>query len=133
MAFIHTTATAVEKLKQRAKQLRKASGTTIPLASFQDEVAKQAGYHHWKHVTVCLAKSTEIGKLAPSAPPPSCFEQFGHLMSDEERALYDRMLPAEQEFLLFQLEKSTPEGKARYQALDVSTTVVSRDAKRLTT
>ncbi|MNY53377.1 hypothetical protein D3C86_1891280 [compost metagenome] len=51
-------------------------------------------------------------------------------MSDEERALYDRMLPAEQESLLFQLEKSTPEGKARYRSLDVSTTVVWRDAKR---
>lgn len=132
MAFIHTTATAVEKLNQRAKQLRKASGATISLAVFHNEVAKQAGYHHWKHVTVCLAKSAKVAEPPPSTPP-SRFEQFGHLMSDEERALYDRMLPAERESLLFQLEKSTPEGKARYRSLDVSTTVVWRDAKRLTT
>lgn len=132
MAFIHTTATAVEKLNRRAKQLRKASGAAIPLAAFQDEVAKQAGYHHWKHLTVCLAKSAKVAKAIP-AVPPSRFERVGHLMTNEERVLYDRMPPVEQEFMLFQLEKSTPEGKARYQPLDVSTTIVWRGAKRLST
>lgn len=64
MAFIHTTASAVEKLNQHAKQLRKASGATVPLAAFLDEVAKKAGYHHWKHVTVCLAQSAKVDDLA---------------------------------------------------------------------
>jgi hypothetical protein len=132
MAFIHTTASAVEKLNLRARKLRKASGATVPLRAFLDKVAEEAGYHHWKHVTVCLAQSAKVAKPEPSAPL-SRLEQFGHLMSDEERLFYDRMQPAEQEFLLFQLEKETPEGKARYQPLDVSTTVGWRDAKRLTT
>ena len=49
MEFISTTATAVEKYKRLAKTLRKTSKTSLAVA--QDEIAKQKGYLHWKHVT----------------------------------------------------------------------------------
>jgi hypothetical protein len=128
MDFVPTTATAVEKLNLLAKKRRKASG--MPLATALDTVAKEHGYDHWKHVTVCLQKTQSTGA---SAEPVvlTRFERVGHLMTDVERDLYPKMLPAEQEFLLFQIEKATPEGKARYQEVSTSITISSRDAKKM--
>ncbi|MCF1443234.1 hypothetical protein ACI2VK_14990 [Ralstonia nicotianae] len=58
MEFISTTATAVQKLKRLAKALRRASGTSLGVA--QDAVAKEHGYAHWKHVTVCLEQTARL-------------------------------------------------------------------------
>lgn len=58
MEFISTTATAAEKLKRLAKTLRKTTGTSLAVAL--DAVAKQHGYEHWKHVTVCLAQTASL-------------------------------------------------------------------------
>jgi len=55
MNFLPTTATAVEKLKRQAKDLRRTTGTSLAVA--QDAVAKQHGYMHWKHVTECLKRT----------------------------------------------------------------------------
>lgn len=62
MQFIPTTATAAEKLKRQAKTLRKTTGTS--LAAALDAVAKQYGYEHWKHVTLCL-EQTKAHKPLP--------------------------------------------------------------------
>lgn len=62
MQLIPTTATAVEKFKRQAKTLRKTTGTSLAVAL--DTVAKQGGYEHWKHVTLCL-EQTKISKPLP--------------------------------------------------------------------
>lgn len=58
MEFISTTATAGEKLKRLAKTLRKSSKTSLAVAL--DAIAKQHGYEHWKHVTVCLEQTARL-------------------------------------------------------------------------
>lgn len=63
MEFISTTATAVEKLKRLAKILRKTSKTSLAIA--QDEIAKQKGYLHWKHVTVCQEQTALLRQSKP--------------------------------------------------------------------
>jgi len=63
MEFISTTATATEKLKRLAKTLRKTTGTSLAVAL--DAVAKQHGYEHWKHVTVCLDQSVSASRSKP--------------------------------------------------------------------
>lgn len=63
MEFISTTATAAEKLKRLAKRLRKTTGTSLAVA--QDAVAKQHGYEHWKHVTVCLEQTASASRSKP--------------------------------------------------------------------
>jgi hypothetical protein len=62
MQHITTTATAAEKLKRQAKALRKSTGTSLAVAL--DNLAKQNGYEHWKHVTECL----ENTRNAPKQP-----------------------------------------------------------------
>lgn len=57
-------------------------------------------------------------------------EKFGHLLTDEERELTKHMTPVEIESMLFhQVEKETPEGKARYQTLQTATTITWRNAQ----
>lgn len=63
MEFISTTATAAEKLKRLAKTLRKATNTSLAVAL--DAVAKQHGYEHWKHVTVCLEQTASASRSKP--------------------------------------------------------------------
>ncbi len=63
MEFISTTATAAEKLKRLAKTLRKTTGTSLAVAL--DAVAKQHGYKHWKHVTVCLEQTAGASRSKP--------------------------------------------------------------------
>lgn len=64
MPFISTTATAAEKLKREAKKLRKTTGTSLAVAL--DTVAKQQGYEHWKHVTICCEQKISL-KLLPDS------------------------------------------------------------------
>lgn len=64
MAFISTTATAAEKLKREAKTLRKTTGTSLAVAL--DTVARQHGYEHWKHVTICSEQTISL-KLLPES------------------------------------------------------------------
>ncbi len=71
MEFISTTATAVEKLKRLAKTLRKTTKTSLAVA--QDEIAKQKGYLHWKHVTVC---QEQTAMLRQSKPLPDDLKAF---------------------------------------------------------
>ena len=63
MELISTTATAAEKLKRLAKTLRKTTGTSLAVAL--DAVAKQHGYEHWKHVTVCLERTASLSRSKP--------------------------------------------------------------------
>lgn len=63
MEFISTTATAAEKLKRLAKTLRKTTGTSLAVAL--DAAAKQHGYEHWKHVTVCLEQTAGASRSKP--------------------------------------------------------------------
>jgi hypothetical protein len=63
MEFISTTATAAEKLKRLAKMLRKTTGTSLAVAL--DAVAKQHGYEHWKHVTVCIEQTANVSRSKP--------------------------------------------------------------------
>ncbi|WP_439890927.1 hypothetical protein ACS7SF_17490 [Ralstonia sp. 25C] len=58
MEFISTTATAVQKLKRLAKARSKASN--ISLTAAREAVAKEHGYAHWKHVTVCLEQTAHL-------------------------------------------------------------------------
>lgn len=60
MKFIPTTATAVEKLKRSAKNLRKETRTSLAVAL--ECIAKTAGYDNWKHVTVCLEQTASPSK-----------------------------------------------------------------------
>ena len=64
MIHIPTTATAAEKLRRRAKTLRKETRTSLAVA--QETVAKEDGYLSWKHVTVCADRT----KTEPKALPP---------------------------------------------------------------
>lgn len=64
MEFISTTATAAEKLKREAKTLRKTTGTSLAIAL--DTVAKQHGYEHWKHVTICCEQTISLKPLPDS-------------------------------------------------------------------
>ena len=67
MELISTTATAAEKLKRLAKTLRKTTGTSLAVAL--DAVAKQHGYEHWKHVTVCLEQTASAIRSKPLPEP----------------------------------------------------------------
>lgn len=66
MEFIPTTATAAEKLKRLAKTLRKITKSSLAVAL--DAVARQHGYAHWKHVTVCLEQTAGTGRRQQSLP-----------------------------------------------------------------
>lgn len=66
MKFIPTTATAVEKLKRSAKNLRKETRTSLAVAL--ESIAKSAGYDNWKHVTVCLEQTASQSKDDTNLP-----------------------------------------------------------------
>ncbi len=66
MIHIPTTATAAEKLKRRAKALRKETRTSLAVA--QETVAKEDGYLSWKHVTVCADRTEAEPKALPRLP-----------------------------------------------------------------
>lgn len=57
MKYIRTTATAVRKLKQQAKELSKTS--SVSLCQALDLVAKEAGYDDFHHVTEMLTRWQE--------------------------------------------------------------------------
>lgn len=63
MRFIPTTATAVEKLKARAKVIKHAEGITLSAA--QERAALEGGYTSWHHVRQCL-KRPDSGDVVES-------------------------------------------------------------------
>lgn len=69
--------------------------------------------------------------VLPSDDKRTRFEKFGHLLNAEERTLFDKMTAQEQDSLLFQLEKRTPVGEARYKPLQSSVASSWRDAKKI--
>lgn len=69
--------------------------------------------------------------VLPSDDKRTRFEKFGHLLNAEERAQFGKMTEPEQDSLLFQLEKQTPVGLARYQPVHSSVTSTWRDAKKI--
>lgn len=71
MEFISTTATAADKINRLAKTLRKTTKTSLAIAL--DTVAKQHGYQHWKHVTLCEEQTTA---LRISKPLPDELKAF---------------------------------------------------------
>lgn len=79
---------------------------------------------------VIFASSSGRAKAVPSGKR-SRVERFGHLLNDEERSLFGKMPEHEKDFWLFQLEKQTPIGKARYQPVHAAVTSSWRDAKKI--
>lgn len=69
--------------------------------------------------------------VLPSDDKRTRYEKFGHLLNAAERALFDRMTAQEQDSLLFQLEKQTPIGQARYKPVQRSVTSSWQDAKKI--
>lgn len=65
MKVIHTTSTAVEKLRNRAKAIKEAE--QISYMSALDRAATEAGYESWRHVQHCLGQPVPAN---PPAPPP---------------------------------------------------------------
>lgn len=63
MKFIDTTTTALDKLKRKAWTYRKTE--SVSLAFALDEVARQGGYDHWRHVTQCHARTALEGGGEP--------------------------------------------------------------------
>lgn len=63
MDRIETTPAAVSKLKKSAK-LRVRNNPNLNHAQALDDVAKEAGYHHWKHVTDSLSPAVTESPLA---------------------------------------------------------------------
>lgn len=98
LEFIHTTATAAEKLKRLAKL--QCKGTETSYASALDAVAKKDGYNNWKHVTWCVEQSKSVAVAAASLralPEPAQFLVLGQppesltLMSSAPRLRSKRM------------------------------------------
>ena len=79
-----------------------------------------------------MVLSTSPGfTVLPSDDKHTRYEKFGHLLNAEERTLFDKMTAQEQDSLLFQLEKRTPVGEARYKPLQSSVASSWRDAKKI--
>ena len=57
MRFIKTTPAQVETLKKQAKRLQRNGGGQH--AVLLDRVARTAGYDHWHHVRLCLARTEQ--------------------------------------------------------------------------
>lgn len=60
MNHIHTTATAINKIKSTAKKIKADQG--IILAEALEIASKQAGYDSYHHATTCAAKTLEVKK-----------------------------------------------------------------------
>lgn len=59
MQHIPTSPQAVSKLRKQAK-LRVRGDSSLILANALEQVAKEAGYLHWQHVTICLANTVAM-------------------------------------------------------------------------
>ncbi len=70
--LILTTSTAAEKLHRLAKQRRKNYPTSLAVAL--DTIAKEHGYHHWKHVKDCVEQTKSLP--AASKPLPAILADF---------------------------------------------------------
>jgi len=70
--LILTTSTAAEKLHRLAKQRRKTHPTSLAVAL--DTIAREHGYHHWKHVKDCVEQTRSLP--AASKPLPSILADF---------------------------------------------------------
>lgn len=77
--------------------------------------------------------STSGGDEIPTQLANALPETYGgrHQLTDEELALKEKMTPEERKFWKIQLEKQTPEGKAKYQSVENSTTVTWNDAQKI--
>ncbi len=71
MQHIHTSHDTVSKLKKTAK-LRVRATPGIQHAQALDQVAQEAGYNHWKHVTECALHSA--GSPLASLSARTCYE-----------------------------------------------------------
>ena len=63
MQHIPTTATALRKIKEAAKQIKIEEGLTLSQA--QDLAAKNAGYEHFHHAVHCAKQTTPSPKAKP--------------------------------------------------------------------
>lgn len=105
MQLIPTTTTAVEKLKRNAKTLRKTTGTSLAVAL--DTVAKENGYEHWKHVTLCQEQTKthrplpgiladelfQAAKHAPAAPETESAFAHGFVFAMDVKDALELSLP----------------------------------------
>lgn len=80
MNLILTTSTAAEKLHRLAKQRRKTHPTSLAVAL--DTIAREHGYHHWKHVKDCVEQTKSLP--AASKPLPSILADF---LAAQERSV----------------------------------------------
>lgn len=118
MTHIPTTATKVETLKKQAKARSRASG--LPLHEVLNLIAVEAGYTHWKHVTLCAKATTAIPSAANPQTALPLMEEFGHLLSAEDLAELDAVSGSDRNFWLLQIIKRYPEGAARFRTLSAS-------------
>lgn len=83
MRLIPTTATKAAAIKAEAKLLKRSNNLSHSAAL--DLAAKNHGYLHWHHVTVCLnTKSPETPtESAPPIPAPSAKELINAAMSGD--------------------------------------------------
>jgi hypothetical protein len=72
MKFIPITATAVDRLRRRAKTWSKQAGVS-PVPAL-DDVARAGGYETWKHVTACLEQTPASGETP--GPLPEVLAQY---------------------------------------------------------
>jgi len=83
--LILTTSTAAEKLHRLAKQRRKTHPTSLAVAL--DAIAREHGYHSWKHVRDCVEQTRSLP--AALRPLPSILAEF---LAVQERS--DSTMPA---------------------------------------
>lgn len=105
MNFIPTTATAAEKLKRLAKNLRKESGTSLAVAL--DAIAKLNSYASWKHVTQCLEQSKS--PIAAATGLPHVLTSFLAEVSKDESPSTDA-IAAFQGGLVFAMDVKDADG-----------------------
>ena len=78
MAYIHTTAAAVSRLKKQAKLLVRK--TKVAHAAALDSVAQDAKYANWRHVLFCAERSgSEAGptRITMASMPGTGFVASG--------------------------------------------------------
>lgn len=88
--IIFTPSSGVEKLKQKARKLKKEQGLSHHEAL--DQIAKQFRYHHWHHVTE-MAAITEPSETAYRHDLLIAFDVKEAESFDDELFIEDRLAP----------------------------------------
>lgn len=90
ITLIFTPSSKVEKLKQKARKLKKEHG--LPYHEALDQTAQQGRYHHWHHVTE-MAAITEPSETAYRSGLLVAFDIKDAESFDDELFTEDRFAP----------------------------------------